>query len=61
MSLSLPPVLVVGLERTSYQITEDVGVVEVCAVVHKPNITCPHELFFNVSLSTSDESAGNEH
>ena len=42
----------VGLERTFYQVLEDVGVVEVCAVVSSPNITCPIEFSFAVGLST---------
>ena len=46
-------VAVVGLEKTFYQVTEDVGVVEVCAIVYSPNITCPIEFPFNVHLSTS--------
>ena len=50
--LSFYPVAVVGLERTFYQVPEDVGVVEVCAVVYSPNITCPIEFSFAVGLST---------
>ena len=50
------PVAVVGLERTCYQVSEDVNVVEVCAISNG-SITFP----FNVSLSTSDGSAGDEH
>ena len=51
---------VVGLETTSYQVTEDVGVVEVCAIVYSPNanLACPISFPFNVSLSTGDDSAG---
>ena len=48
---------VVGLERTFYQVREDVGVVEVCAIVYSPDISCPIEFPFNVGLSTSDNSA----
>ena len=48
-----------GLERTFYQISEGVDVVEVCAIVYSPNITCPIEFKFEISLSTSDDSAGN--
>ena len=54
----LPSGAVVGLDKTEYQVSEDVGVVEVCAIVHTPNITCPIEFTFHINLSTSDESAG---
>ena len=56
--LALPPDPVVGLERTFYQISEDVGVVEVCAVAYSQNITCPIEFAFNINLLTTDGSAG---
>ena len=49
---------VVGLERTFYSVSEDVGVVEVCAIVYSPTIDCPIAFPFNVSLSTSEGSAG---
>ena len=54
---------VVGLERTFYQVSEDVGVVEVCAIVYIPNgnIPCQIDFTFDVSLSTSNDSAGDEH
>ena len=44
-----------GLERT---FSENVGVVELCVVVYEPNITCPIEFPFNVSLSTDDGAPG---
>ena len=47
-----------GLERTLYNVSEGVDVVELCAVVYEPNITCPIEFPFNVSLSTADGTAG---
>ena len=52
--------IVVGLERTFYQVLEDMGVVEVCAIVHLPDNTvpCPITFTFNVSLSTSNITAG---
>ena len=55
-----PPDAVVGLERTFYQVSEDVGVVEVCAIVYSPDgtIPCPIAFPFDVSLSTNDNSAG---
>ena len=48
---------VVGLERTFYNASEDVGVLEVCAIVYSPNIECPIEFAFNANLSTSDGSS----
>ena len=49
-----------GLEKTFYQVSEDVGVVEVCAIVYSPNITCPIAFPFDVRLRTLDSSAGKE-
>ena len=49
---------VVGLEKTFYNVSEDVGVVEVCAIVYMPTIDCPIAFPFDVSLSTRDGSAG---
>ena len=48
---ALPPGAVVGLEKT-YQVSEDVGVVEVCAIVYTPSVDCPITIPFNVLLST---------
>ena len=52
---------VVGLESTIYMVMEDVGVVEVCAIVYSPNgnILCPIAFPFDVRLSTTNGSAGN--
>ena len=47
-----------GLERTFYNVTEDVDVVEVCAIVYSPTIDCPIAFPFDVRLSTRDDSAG---
>ena len=47
----------VGLERTFYSVSEGVGVVELCAVVYEPDITCPIEFPFNVRLFTADGTA----
>ena len=58
--VTLPPDAVVGLERTLYQVSEDVGVVEVCAIIYHPNVTCPIEFPFTVNLTTNG-SAGNTH
>ena len=53
-----PTVAVVGLERTYYNVSESVGVVEVCAVVYQPTGVCPIQFPFDVTLSTRDGSAG---
>ena len=37
----LSSVAVVGLDRTTYNVSENVGVVEVCAIVYSPDIDCP--------------------
>ena len=51
---------VVGLERTFYQVSEDVGVVNVCAIVYSPAVACPIEFFFEVNLIITNGSAGKE-
>ena len=48
----------VGLERTFFRVSEDVGVVELCANVSFPVIDCPIAFPFDVQLSTFDGSAG---
>ena len=53
-------VAVVGLERTFYQVSEDVGVVEVCAIVYSPDITCPIAFPFDVRLRAVNGFAGKE-
>ena len=50
---------VVGLERTSYTVSENVSRVEVCTIVYSPNLPCPIDHPFNVSFSTDDGTAGN--
>ena len=52
-------VAVVGLERTSYTVFENAGVVEVCAIIYSPSLPCPIDHPFEVRLSTLDNSAGN--
>ena len=47
-----------GLEELFYQVYENASMVEVCAIVYSPNITCPVESNLFVNLSTSDASAG---
>ena len=48
----------VGLEQTFFRVAENEGYVELCANVSFPEITCPIEFPFNVSLSTADGTAG---
>ena len=48
----------VGLERSNHQVTEGVGVVEVCAIVYSPKHECPIAFPFDVSLSTYNYIAG---
>ena len=52
--------VVVGLERTFYNVSESVGTVEVCAVVLSPDesIEYPVDFPFNLSLSTNRGTAG---
>ena len=45
---------------TVYNVSEDEGVAEVCAVVSNPVIDCPIEVPFNFFLYTRDGSAGME-
>ena len=47
-----------GLEQTSFRVLQGVGFIELCASVLFPEITCPIEFPFNVSLSTADGTAG---
>ena len=47
-----------GLEEIFYQVSEDDGVVVVCVVVYEPAINCPIKFPFDVSLFTTDGSAG---
>ena len=48
---------VVGFERMFYNVTEDVGMVEVCTVVHRPQLACPISFPFILSFDTRDGSA----
>ena len=47
-----------GLQPTFLNVLEDVGQVQLCAVVSEPDITCPIKFPFEVELSTSDGTAG---
>ena len=52
--------VVVGLEKTFYNVSENEGVAEVCAVIYSPMIDCPTEFSFGVRLTTKDGSSGKE-
>ena len=56
MHVQSTPSVVVGLETTCYEVSEDVGAVNVCAVVYSPNVPCPIDFAFNVSLSACEGS-----
>ena len=49
---------VVGFEQTFFRVSEDVGVVELCANVYFPVIDCPIAFPFEVHLFTRDGFAG---
>ena len=49
---------VVGLDRTSYNISEEIGMIEVCAIIYSPVIDCPIAFPFDVSLITTHGTAG---
>ena len=48
-----------GLERTSYTVAENAGIVEVCVIVYSPRLPCPISQAFEVRFSTNNDSAGN--
>ena len=48
----------VGFDQKSYKVDEAIGMVEICAVVHEPDIDCPIEFEFSVTLETRDSTAG---
>ena len=53
-----PTVSVVSLERSTYQVPESVGTVEVCVRVNSPSVNCPIRMPFSVSIFTRDGTAG---
>ena len=55
---TLPPT-VVGLAVTSYTVSESDEVVEVCINAVGTTSSCPSTESFHVTLSTSDQTAGN--
>ena len=47
------------MESAVYQVSEDEGSVEVCAVLQSPpGVECPVDFSVSVTISTSDGSAG---
>ena len=57
--LASSAVAIVGLELTFSEVSEDVDVVELCAVVYQPaNMECPIAFTFYILLSTRDGTAG---
>ena len=48
----------IGLEQTFFREVEDIGVIELCAIVFEPDIECPIKFPFDVQLYTADGSAG---
>lgn len=47
-----------GLERSFTNVSEDAGVVGLCTVVERPNLSCPVRFSFSVNLSIDNQSAG---
>ena len=43
---------------TFYNVSENVGLIEVCAIVYSPDIPCPIGFPFIVALRTRDGTAG---
>ena len=47
------------MESAVYQVSEDGGSVEVCAVIWSPpGVVCPVNFSISVTVTTSDETAG---
>ena len=54
-----PSAVTVHMESAVYQVSEDVGRVEVCAVIWSPHgDECPLDFSISVKLHTSEDSAG---
>ena len=51
---------IVGLERMYYEVEEDGGVVEVCVIVSFPDIECPIQFHFSVSITTNHVTTGEQ-
>ena len=50
--------VIVGLNKTSYYVDEETGIVTVCAEVMEPKIDCPVGFPFNVKIQNFDNSSG---
>ena len=50
--------VVVGLEKPVYNVSESVDFVEICITVTNPVTSCPVPDPFTLTLSPSDDSAG---
>ena len=48
-----PLVATVGLQKTVYEVDENVGTVQLCAIVHRPNMSCPITFAFDIPVTTS--------
>ena len=46
------------MERTFFEVMEDVEFIELCAVVFEPDINCPIQFSFNIHLYTANGTAG---
>ena len=60
MTCFFPKESVLSLEKSMYQVTEGVGMVEVCARVVSPSGVCPINLTtpFSLRISTTEDTAG---
>ena len=45
------------MEKTAYEISEGVPVIEICVIVHSPVSKCPVEFPFDIRLTTNDNTA----
>ena len=53
-----PSAVTVHMEHVTYQVDEDEGSVEVCAVIQSPSgVECPVDFSVSVTISTSDDTA----
>ena len=53
INVTFSAVAVVDLENVTYQVTEG-GLVQICAVVRTPNISCPVDFSYDLNLSVGD-------
>ena len=53
-----PSAVTVHMEQVTYEVEENVGSVEVCAVIRSPpGVECPVDFSVSVTISTSDDTA----